>query len=330
MSLTNYLHKAPWFSPFRIALSITYGFLVWLRNLLYDWGVFKTHFVKTPVISVGNISTGGSGKTILVQALVEHFLSINKEPAVLSRGYGRSSKGLLVVADKNDLKASLQASGDEPFLVANNFPGVPVVVSENRVRGAQFLEDSFAPDVIILDDGFQHRRLHRDLDILIIDFQLSQKQHLLPWGNLRESTKNISRAGLFLFSKSGLQNNPEKDLVFEMDNWISDHHNIRHSLADLKGSYGLFAGLGKPQHFFQEVASAHQPAVVKISLPDHANYSEVQLAEIRNNPCDYWITTQKDFIKLDPTFCEEHNIYYIGVKTTLPPSLLDHLKRHFN
>ena len=127
MNLSNYLHTAPWFLPVRIVLSIIYGVFIWLRNRGYDLGVFKTHSVKTPIISVGNISTGGSGKTILVQALIQHFLSIQKKPAVLSRGYGRSSKGIVVVADGNGLKATLSDSGDEPFLIAENFKSVPVV-----------------------------------------------------------------------------------------------------------------------------------------------------------------------------------------------------------
>ena len=330
MSLSHYLYTAPWFLPVRIVLSIKYGFLIWLRNRAYDFGVFKTLSVKTPIISVGNISTGGSGKTILVQALVQYFLGIQKKPAVLSRGYGRSSKVLEVVADENGLKATLTDSGDEPFLIAENFTGVPVVVSENRVKGAQYIENNFDPDVIILDDGFQHRRLHRDLDILIVDFQSSPKPHLLPWGNLREGIQNISRADLVVFSKNGHQKARENNLVFDMDNWVHDHQKKRIDLFQLKGNYGLFAGLGNPDHFFKLVEACHQPAGIKISFPDHASYSTLQLAEIKDNSCDYWITTQKDFIKLKPAFCKEHRIYFIGVKTTLPAPLAAHLKQHFN
>jgi tetraacyldisaccharide 4'-kinase len=330
MNLSNYLLSATWFLPARIVLSFLYGTLISIRNRAYDFGLLKIHSVKTPVISVGNLSTGGSGKTILVQALVQHFLSIQKQPAVLSRGYGRSSKGVVVVADENGLKATFLDSGDEPYLIAENFPGVPVVVAENRVKGAQLIEDNFAPDVIILDDGFQHRRLHRDLDILIIDFQFSPKPRLLPWGNLREESQNFNRADMVLFSKNGRRKEAARNLVFNMDNHVQDHRKNKIYIAGLKGNYGLFAGLGKPHHFFSQIEEHHLPAQVKISLPDHAGYNMSQLAEIKQNSCDYWITTQKDFIKLDPDFCEAHNIYFIGVKTTLPPFLLDHLKKHFN
>jgi len=297
---------------------------------MYDFGFLKTQSVKTPIISVGNISSGGSGKTVLVQALVEHFLSAHKKPAVLSRGYGRESKGLVLVANESGLKASLSNSGDEPFLIANNFPGVPVVVSENRYLGAQYIQDTFTPDVIILDDGFQHRSLHRDLDILIIDFQMSSKTQLLPWGFLRESLGNISRADIPLFSKSGLQNETPNNLVFVYNNYVQDHLKNQIPLDSLKGDYGLFAALGNPDYFFKEMASLHYPPSVKITLPDHAQYTALQRTEIARHSCDYWITTQKDIIKLDAAFCKAQQIYFIEVKAPLPKVLLDHLKQYFN
>jgi tetraacyldisaccharide 4'-kinase len=234
------------------------------------------------------------------------------------------------VADENGPIETLTKSGDEPFLIAHNFPRVPVVVSENRVAGAHYLENNFALDVIILDDGFQHRMLHRNLDILIVDFHVTQKPHLLPWGFLREGIQNIERADLLVYSKNGVQNNSENNLLFELDNHVYDHQNKMLIISELKGDYGLFAGLGKPEHFFKQVEDIHQRASVKISLPDHAQYTPQQLGEIKNNSCDYWITTQKDFIKLDPAFCEQFNIFFVSVKTTLPDPLLTHLKQHFN
>ncbi len=221
-------------------------------------------------------------------------------------------------------------AGDEPFLIAKNFPGVPVLVSENRVRGAQYLESKFSPDVIILDDGFQHRRLHRDLDIVIVDFNKTQKPRLLPWGFLRESTGNMARADVVVFSKKGCRENHENNLTFELDNVVKNHLGNDHPLASLKGSFGLFAGIGNPEHFFTQLEDIHQSAEVKISFPDHAQYTASQLAEIENNICDYWITTQKDIIKLDPEFCEKYNIFFIGVKASLPKPLINHLKQHFN
>jgi len=326
MKLTHYLYSATWFLPIRIFLSSVYGFIVWTRNKAYDSGLFKTYSVKTPVISVGNISVGGSGKTILVQALLEHFVRSGKKPAVLSRGYGRSSRGLLVVADENGLKAAIHDAGDEPYLIASNYPGVPIVVSEDRFKGAQYLEKYFNPDVIILDDGFQHRRLHRDLDILIIDFQNSPKPRLLPWGFLRESMANMSRADVVVYSKDGQQITTENNLILELDSFVENHRGETKTLMELKGDFGVFAGLGNPDYFFNDVEAVHGSPIIKISFPDHAKYSALECAEIEENSCDYWITTHKDFIKLEAGFCKTNNIYFIGVKTSLPAPVLKHLK----
>lgn len=330
MSLRHYLHTSSCFFPFRVILSYIYGGLIWLRNILYDVKLFKTHHVNTPVISVGNISAGGSGKTVLVQALLEEFLDQGQQPAVLSRGYGRSSRGLVLVADSNEILASLPESGDEPFLIASNFPGVPVLVAEDRLSGARYLEEKFSPDVILLDDGFQHRRLSRDIDIVIIDFPETPKSHLLPRGVLREHAGNISRADVVVYSKKGLRSSGEGNLIFQLDPVLRNHSATTLDLEHLKGELGLFAGIGNPAHFFEQVESLSGPVAVKISFPDHAEYNEQQLDILRKNTCDLWITTQKDFIKLDPEFCKSNNVYYLSVKTPLPPVLVTHLKQHFN
>ena len=330
MSITSLLHSAPWFLPARIILALNYRVITQLRNLFYELGIFKTYSVKTPVISVGNISVGGSGKTILVQALVEHFLSLNQKPAVLSRGYGRSSKGLVLVCDGKTSKATYSEAGDEPFMIAQNFPEIAIVVSENRLVGAEYLHDNFSPDVIILDDGFQHRRLHRDLDILILDFQLSQKNHLLPWGYLRETLDGMNRANHIIYSKDGIQDGSQNNLVLTLENRVQDHQNRPFDLSELNGDYGLFAGLGKPEHFFNSVEEIHGPSSIKISFPDHAEYNQKQRDIISSHSCNYWITTQKDYIKLSPGFCEQNRVYFIQVKSSLPKVLEQHLKHSFN
>ncbi len=330
MSIAKYLHSATWFLPVRIILSSIYGILISMRNFCYNKGLFKIHRVKTPVISVGNISAGGSGKTILVQSLVQYFLDQNKNPSILSRGYGRQTKGLLVVANMTAHRASVLESGDEPFLLAQNFPGVPVVVSENRVVGAQYLEDNFTPDVIILDDGFQHRRLFRDLDIVIIDYPSTQKQHLLPWGNFREKAHELHRADQILYSKNARGSKQGQNLSFTLEKKVYNSQDSSLNLDELSGDYGLFAGLGNPQYFFDSVNAIHGPAHTQISFPDHAQYTQGQLDMITDNSCSYWITTQKDYIKLDPGFCEAHSIYFIRVKSELPAVVLNDLKKYFN
>jgi len=329
MMIANYLQAAPWFLPFRILIAGLYCLIISVRNKLYDLGFFKTHTVKTPLISVGNISVGGSGKTILVQSLLEYFIAHKMTPAVLSRGYGRASKGLVLVADQSTLLATLSDSGDEPFLIAHNFPGVPVVVSEDRVKGAKYLTEVFNPDVIILDDGFQHRRLYRDLNILIIDFPAKPKAHVLPWGRLREKRHTIDRADIVLFSKQGRLPDSDYNVEFTLSKKVFDHAGNTIPLAELKGKYGLFAGLGNPLSFFESVHNIHQLSEVQIDFPDHSKYDQKQLDAISKKPTDYWLTTQKDFIKLDPFFCEQNSIYYVKVSGCLPTPLLKDLKKFF-
>ena len=330
MNGANYLQTTTWFLPFRILFSGLYSLIISVRNLFYDLGIYKVHSVKTPVISVGNLSVGGSGKTILVQSLLDYFLSKNKTPAVLSRGYGRQSKGLHLVSNKSALLGNLSDSGDEPFLIAQNFPGVPVVVSEDRVAGATFLCDSFNPDVIILDDGYQHRRIHRDLDIVIIDFPPTELSHVLPWGRLRENNKNIDRADMVLYSKEGCRAGGDFNLDLKLDLHAFNYDGKRTPLADLVGTYGLFAGLGNPLSFFDSVHDIHRASAVQISFPDHCDYGKKQLAKFSEFECDYWLTTQKDFIKLDPHFCQQFSIHFVKVSTPLPTPLLTHLKQFFN
>lgn len=329
MSVIHYLYSATWFLPVRILLSFFYGVVITLRNLLYDLSILKTHRVAIPVLSVGNISAGGSGKTILVQALIQYFIDQKMHPAVLSRGYGRNTKGLLLVADRSTLHEDPFTAGDEPFLIAKNYRGVPVVVAENRVIGAQYLVDNFAPDVIILDDGFQHRRLARDIDLLLIDQPDIQAGHLLPWGQNRESFRGIRRADLLLYSKAGLHDSSTHNLYLELDQYVYDHAGNQHALAGLKEAYGLFAGLGNPDHFFQSFEQHHHAAQVKIAFPDHTQYGLSQKYELSQITCDYWVTTQKDFIKLDPGFCLQQNIYFIKVTAKLPEALTGLLKQNF-
>jgi len=329
MRIQSTLLDAYWFLPVRVLLSFIYSCLVQLRNWLFDVGIFKTHRVSIPVVSVGNISSGGSGKTILVQALANYFTLTGKHPAVLSRGYRRSSKGLVVVSDETGIITNPTEAGDEPYLMALNLPGTPVVVSEDRLLGARFLEKQTSVDLIILDDGFQHRRLHRDVDIVLIDFPSTPAQRVLPWGRLREPRKNAGRADVVLFSKQGLRSEDNANLHFHLEDFLVDWAGEPVSFESVSTTYGLFSGLGNNTHFQQQVESLLGPANMRLSFPDHATYDASQRRLITDQSCGRWVTTQKDFIKLDPDFCRDNRICYIGVKTVLPAALLTYLKQYF-
>lgn len=326
---TGNIHLNRFLKPLLILLSTVYGSLVWLRNLLYDIGVFKTHRVDSFVISVGNLSVGGSGKTVLTQALLEYFTNTEISVAVLSRGYGRKSKGLVTVSDGRELLADAGVGGDEPVLLARKFPSVPVIVSENRVFGAQYLMDKYHPDVIILDDAFQHRRLGRDLDILLLDFAEKDIPRLLPAGRLREPFSGRERAHVVLFSKQGLGGNEQQNFHLELEDFVVDWEGRQHPYSQLDDPPGAFAAIGNPGYFFESISEKTATSEVQLSFQDHAEYTPQNLDLIESHNCNCWITTEKDYVKLEPEFCRRNKIYFAPVKAVLPPALFEHLKNHF-
>ncbi len=178
-----------------VPFSRVYGAIVAARNFFYDRGLFTITAVGTPVISVGNITAGGTGKTPLVEYIVRTILDSGARPAVLSRGYRRTTTGTVTVSDGVKVLADADRAGDEPAQIARKFPGCVVVVDEDRVRGARFLESAFHPDVIVLDDGFQHRALRRDLDIVVVA-DGAGGSGLLPSGDGREPESSLRRADI--------------------------------------------------------------------------------------------------------------------------------------
>lgn len=315
--------------PVRVLLSYLYHLIITIRNFCYDQNIFTSHRVRVPVISVGNISTGGTGKTILVQCLANHFLSSGMSPAILSRGYGRKTRGLQVVSDESTVTGSVSTSGDEPFLMATNLPNVPVIVSEDRVSGAEYLATKFSPDVIILDDAFQHRRISRDLDIVLEDKSGAVRPRLLPWGDLRESLGSTERADLVLTTKTPGSDHGEQEFKMVPSDSLFDHTGAAVSFDVVRNGFGVFSGLGNNDNFFSVVEDNIGPPTVAVPLADHCKYTDTDLARIPLAECPFWVTTQKDIIKLSPEVCTEHHILYLGVNGVLPKMLLDQLKHYF-
>ena len=203
MLLNKLLKKK--FRFFLIPLKPIYWLLVLIRNIFYDLKIFKIYSLNKTVISIGNLTTGGTGKTPFTIFIAKYFIQQGIKVAILSRGYGRKSKGTIVVSNGINLINSYEKSGDEPYLIAKKLQNVPVVVDEKRYRGGKFLINNYNPDIIILDDGYQHRSLKRDLDILLINSLDKKTDHkLIPNGKLREPWKNIKRADLIIKTKSNL------------------------------------------------------------------------------------------------------------------------------
>lgn len=180
-----------------VPVSKLYGAIVGLRNWCYDMKFIRSVKVGVPVISVGNMTAGGTGKTPFVEYLIRSFLKQHKTVGVVSRGYERTSKGMVVVSDGTSLLSDQRAAGDEPYQMARKFRQAVVIVDERRSRGAQAAIDKYAVEVIILDDGYQHRALFRDLDIVMIDGTRPLADiRLLPAGLRREPMIGLRRAHL--------------------------------------------------------------------------------------------------------------------------------------
>ncbi len=191
--------------PYLLPLTPAYGLIVLLRNLLYDIGVFKSISFHLPVISVGNITVGGTGKTPHVEFLIRRLVQ-KYNLAVLSRGYKRKSKGFVLASSTS----GVNVIGDEPLQIKSKFMDVPVAVDTQRVRGIQKLE-ALIPELrlVIMDDGYQHRKVKAGLSVLLISYvQPIFSDMLLPAGNLREPRRNIKRADIVIVSKCPLDLTP--------------------------------------------------------------------------------------------------------------------------
>ena len=296
-------------------LGFFYWLLIFWRNLFYNVGFFVSRKLPCKVISIGNLSAGGTGKTPFVILLANILTGHGKSVVILSRGYKRSSKGTLVVSDGKHIKTSLEESGDEPFMMAKKLGNIPVVVDENRYRGGQFICNEFNPDVIIMDDAFQHRRVFRDVDIVLINSN-HRNPRLLPYGLLREPLRNVKRADAVVFTKSNLTP-PDESLINTVSQKCS--HTFRSKLkadtnligldgtikplSEIKGPVVAVSGVGDPDSFEVILEEAELDYVHHFRHDDHAEYSDTDLEVIRevflSAEAQTIITTEKDLSKLD-------------------------------
>ncbi len=221
--------------PLLTPFSLIYGAAVLLRNLAYDIGIKKSSGSRARIISVGNLSAGGSGKTPCTISLAD--ISRRKLPeaniVVVSRGYKRKSRGSLVVSDGKNISLDVNEAGDEPMLIAQSLlespsegksdetlKGVPVIVAEKRIQGVKLAEDLFDANLVLLDDAFQHRALKRDIDIVLLDESVpAWHWRLLPAGRLREPAASLKRANIIVLTGNG-----DSQRKAEMKEWINKYN----------------------------------------------------------------------------------------------------------
>jgi len=312
-------HRSIFLYPF----SLVYGLITAVRNILYDSGILKSAEFSIPVICVGNLAVGGTGKTPHTEYLAD-LLRKEFRVAVLSRGYRRRSKGFLIASGS----PKVEDTGDEPLQMYRKYPDITIAVDRNRKNGiAMIMKEKPETSVIILDDGFQHRRVNPGYSILLSGYdRLFINDHLLPYGNLRESKKNIRRADIILITKSPeslqaiqrritvkeIKKYPYQNLFFTSITYGTPHPVFESGNTDDRIFSGdhingtgilLLTGIADPQPLAEYIRERAGEVVV-LSFSDHHRFRDKDLVKITNawnsikSKNKFLITTEKDAVRL--------------------------------
>jgi tetraacyldisaccharide 4'-kinase len=308
-----------------------------LRNKAFDWGLLKTASVRVPVISVGNMTAGGTGKTPLVEYLVHYCLMKGKRVAVVSRGYRRNSRGIVVVSDGQSRFVDAEEGGDEPVQIARKFPRAIVVVGERRVDAARIAADALGAEVVVLDDGFQHRYLRRDLDLVAVDSRgLQTPDSMLPAGRLREPWSGMRRADLVAVSKVDMvptgrdpdlstigrwYNGPVIQYRYNLDCVCRAPEGAHVDIETLKSRPALaVSAIGDPDGFIEGLRNAGFVVKGNVAFPDHHWYSLRDVDQVtqamQRSGSDICVTTEKDIVrmmsdaKVAESLLNSHRVFY--------------------
>jgi tetraacyldisaccharide 4'-kinase len=293
-----------------------YGGIVGVRNAFYDRGVLRARRLQGPVISVGNLSAGGSGKTPFVMLLGALLKARQIQFDVLSRGYGRSTRGVLLV-DPAGLPPQF---GDEPLLIARRLQ-VPVIVGEDRYQAGRFAESKFGPQLHLLDDGFQHRQLARDFDIVLLTPQ-EATDRLLPAGRLREPLRALRRAdAVALASGASADSFPlEGKLVWRVRRGLVTGNVV----PNVPPRPVVFCGIARPQNFVLQLRAANIDPIAEAFYRDHHAYTEKDVRELldlkRRSQAGGFVTTEKDAVNLGPYLSALEPLAVIPVRMDLADS----------
>jgi len=304
---------------FRILLlpfSALYCIIISARNFFYNHNIFKSHKISVPVISIGNITTGGTGKSPFTVFIAEYFIKNGLKPAIISRGYKRESDSIEIVFDGNKTIGNPDKCGDEPIMMANRLSAFLnnffIITGSDRVAAAEFAIDKFNPDLIILDDAFQHRKIKRDLDIVLIDSEdfLNNKFNnlfVLPSGNLRENIRNLKRADIIILNDKFCDKEKpvyfdkfEKE-IFRIGYYIKGFFDKNITASNINDKNIIaFAGIAKPDSFFDRINSFGCKSVRTISFKDHYKYTEKDIKQLCSIAGEetVFVTTEKDFVKI--------------------------------
>lgn len=325
--------------------AILYGFITSIRNFLFDRGILKSYSFELPIIAVGNLSLGGTGKTPQIEYLIR-LLSERYTIATLSRGYKRKSTGFVLA----NTKATAQNLGDEPYQFHQKFPSIQVAVDADRKNGIeQLLTQEKKPQVILLDDAFQHRKVKAGFYILLTAYDdVFVDDFLLPTGNLRESRSGAQRANVIVVTKcpTTLSDTEQTQIKQRIKSYsdapvyfstIAFDESVQSSTTSVpvatiqQSACVLLAGIAKPASFFNYLTNS---ASICLTYPDHHHFTETDIQQIKQQAGEKMIvTTEKDYVRLKDSVLKEQ-LYYLPIRTSLlvgsnefDATVLDYLKQ---
>lgn len=329
------------FKLFLYPISAIYGLIVSIRNFMYDYKIFKSTEFEIPVISIGNITVGGTGKTPHTEYLVD-LLRKQFKVVTISRGYKRKTKGFQEV----EVGSLATAIGDEPLQIKTKFSDIQVIVDEKRVHAIENIqkqEASQLPDIILLDDAFQHRSVSAGINILLIDFTRPiDKDTLMPVGRLRESKWQMRRANVIIYTKCPQEISPITRRIIMKDVNLRPYQNLFFTtmvyqplapvfpdqaiptpkLASDKVSVLLVTGIANPEHLHKYLSNFSDD-ITDLKFPDHHNFSAFNIQQIEQKFAAIQaenkiiITTEKDSMRLkdmDLSLSLKENLFYIPLK----------------
>ena len=327
--MTNIIYIFMGMNTWRVLLfpfALLYGGITTLRNVFFDGGLLPIHKIQTPSIGVGNLSVGGTGKSVVVDYLISNFKN-QFRIAVLSRGYGRVVKGVFV-ADENSTAASI---GDEPYQFFSKHREIKVVVAEKRLLGLRKIEQAQPEvDLLILDDVMQHRFVQPTALVLTTTYtEPYSSDFVLPMGNLRESRAGAQRADVILVTKcpddlteqqmkdfrEGLNVRPNQNVFFSKINYATSIQNkgTQIKLNTLKTPFTLITGIADPAPLEAYLRSL-QLDFVHLSFPDHHRFTPSDIKQIKSTQnSGVILTTEKDFTRLY-LLLQDENLFYLPIE----------------
>lgn len=329
------------------SISVLYGLGVSVKLSLYRSGLLKRHKLPCKVISLGNVTVGGTGKTPTAQRLAAIIRDMGYKVVILNRGYRAGWKGDVgVVSDGKKTYMTVAEAGDEAYLLAKNLPGIPVIIGKDRAITGDYAVKRFGAEVIILDDGYQHWQLERDIDIVLIDtLNIFGNNFLLPRGTLREPLTNLSRAHAFLLTKvdqstDNVRENLKdtlacynKDAIvvesihnprcfIEVEEW---YKGLNYKGVELEAvrhqSVVAFSAIGNPSSFEQTISDLGAKVLDAVRFTDHHNYTMAEMQCVMQKAVDKGacalITTEKDAVKIPSEFIHSERplpVYVLGIE----------------